>query len=294
MNEGRLQNELKNVERKLVFALQEHITSLEKQLSDKQQIIESLLHTNKNHDINNKRDDRSIKKIQNGNNTQVNKTISISNNNSQDKPTNIKSNLITSKTIKSNLKSNENDNIIIKKQNNSKPSENKKKQKNIKKSVVVIGDSIINNIEARGLGNKHHVKVKPFSGASSDDMKDFIKPSIRLKPDVVILHVGTNDLTRKEIDTVKNLEQIHKYIKDESPNTKLIISTLTTRNDRDDIENVVTKSNDVICSFCRRHDINIVDNNNIESQHLGLKKLHLNRKGTSLLALNFKNYIENL
>ena len=160
--------------------------------------------------------------------------------------------------------------------------------------VVVIGYSIINNIEARGLGNKHHVKVKPFSGASSDDMKDFIKPSIRLKLDVVILHVGTNDLTRKEIDTVKNLEQIHKYIKDESPNTKLIISTLTTINDRDDIENVVTKSNDVICSCCMRHDISVVDNNNIESRHLGLKKLHLNRKGTSLLALNFKNYIENL
>ena len=143
------QRELKNVEQKLVFTLQEHITSLEKQLTDKQQIIESLLHTNKNHDINNKRDDRSIKKIQNGNNTQVNKTISISNNNSQDKPTNIKSSLITSKTIKSNLKSNENDNIIIKKQNNSKP-ENKKKQTR-KKSVLVTGDSIINNIEARGL-----------------------------------------------------------------------------------------------------------------------------------------------
>ena len=65
-----------------------------------------------------------------------------------------------------------------------------------------------------------------------------------------------------------------------------------TRNDRDDIENVVTKSNDMICSFFRRHVINVVDNNNIESQQLGLKKLHLNRKGTSLLALNFKNYIE--
>ena len=124
-------------------------------------------------------------------------------------------------------------------------------------------------------------------------MKDFIKPSIRLKPDVVILHVGTNDLTKKEIETVKNLEQIHKYIKDESSNTKLIISTLTTRNDRDDIENVVTKSNDVICSFFRRHDINVVDNNNIESQHLGLKKLHLNRKGTSLLALNLDNIFSN-
>ena len=38
------------------------------------------------------------------------------------------------------------------------------------------------------------VKVRPFPGATTVDLLDFCKPSGRKKPDVVIVHVGTNDL----------------------------------------------------------------------------------------------------
>ena len=35
-----------------------------------------------------------------------------------------------------------------------------------------------------------------------------------------------------------------------------------------------------------------IDNGNIKESHLGMKKLHLNRKGNSFLAKNLLNYLE--
>ena len=36
--------------------------------------------------------------------------------------------------------------------------------------------------------------VKHFSGATTNCMEDYIKPSLRKDPNRIILHVGTNDL----------------------------------------------------------------------------------------------------
>ena len=40
----------------------------------------------------------------------------------------------------------------------------------------------------------HFQLIKSFLGAALDDMKDFIKPLTRRKPDTFILLVGTNGL----------------------------------------------------------------------------------------------------
>ena len=39
--------------------------------------------------------------------------------------------------------------------------------------------------------------VKQFSGARSNCMKDYIKPSLQEKPDHFILRIGTNDFNTK-------------------------------------------------------------------------------------------------
>jgi hypothetical protein len=38
------------------------------------------------------------------------------------------------------------------------------------------------------------VAVKSFSGSKIEDMKDYLKPLNRRKPDKIILHIGTNNL----------------------------------------------------------------------------------------------------
>ena len=57
----------------------------------------------------------------------------------------------------------------------------------------------------KGLGNNDKVYVKQFSGANIEHMKSYVIPSKSFDNDLVILHVGTNDLrekkTAKEIAT---------------------------------------------------------------------------------------------
>ena len=45
------------------------------------------------------------------------------------------------------------------------------------------------------------VKVRPFSGATIEDMYDYLKPMSRKCPDNIILHVGTNNAAREPART---------------------------------------------------------------------------------------------
>ena len=46
------------------------------------------------------------------------------------------------------------------------------------------------------------VKMRPHPGATTVDICDYIKPELRHKSDVIIIHCGTNDI-ENEINTVK-------------------------------------------------------------------------------------------
>ena len=47
----------------------------------------------------------------------------------------------------------------------------------------------------KGLSKSHNVKVKSYPGATSDDILDRIDDLLKVKPDCLLVHVGTNDLT---------------------------------------------------------------------------------------------------
>ena len=47
------------------------------------------------------------------------------------------------------------------------------------------------------------VVVKQFNGAKTKDMKSYVIPTVKQKPDNIILHTGTNDL--KTIDTSEKI-----------------------------------------------------------------------------------------
>ena len=67
-----------------------------------------------------------------------------------------------------------------------------------------IGDSILNSIDQHGLSNESFkVRVKNHPGATTN-ICDHLKPEIRKKPDVVITHTRTNDLS----SNTKSLENI--------------------------------------------------------------------------------------
>ena len=47
----------------------------------------------------------------------------------------------------------------------------------------------------RNFQKKNHVKIKINPGAATEDIIDYVKPSIRKKPDFLLVHSETNDLT---------------------------------------------------------------------------------------------------
>ena len=77
------------------------------------------------------------------------------------------------------------------------------------KRVIIVGDSILNGINEKGLSrNDDIVKVRPYPGATSEDLIDHIKLVTRRKPDIVVLHIGTNDSTNGITTQVKLQEVV--------------------------------------------------------------------------------------
>ena len=160
-----------------------------------------------------------------------------------------------------------------------------------KPMALIIGDSILNGIHesAIKLQNKT-VSIKPYSGATSEDICDYIKPEVRKCPETLLIHVGTNDLSRN-IKTVDNLKKIKDYVTSKSNNTKIIVSTITTRSDDPNLQGKAERMNSRIKKFALNNNIICVDNKNIEESCLSIKKLHLNKKGKQLLAYNFQKVL---
>ena len=169
--------------------------------------------------------------------------------------------------------------------------ETKPANQHIRKNIVVCGDSIVNSVDGLGLSSKKvKASVRCFPGATTEDFLDYVKPIAKKKPEHIILHVGTNDLTRKS-NTIENLVCVINEIKTLSKDTKVSVSSICLRKDKRDLELKVKSLNDEIEMFCKANHIDFLDNDNIDEGCLSKKKLHLNHKGTSRLAKNFKNYI---
>ena len=162
------------------------------------------------------------------------------------------------------------------------------------KRVIIVGNSILNGINEKGLSrNDDTVKIRPHPGATSEDLMDHIKPATRRKPDIVVLHIGTNDLT-DGINTQENLQEVVDILQLESNETKIALSSVVTRSDKSNMRLKVSTLNTSLKAFCAKNHIDLIDNSNVDASCLGAKKLHLNSKDNSYLANNFIRYFKNV
>jgi len=102
-----------------------------------------------------------------------------------------------------------------------------------KQHTVVIGDSILSKLQSWMMSNRaNKVKVDPHSGAVVEDLKDYINPILRRKPDNIILHIGTNNL-KKDIpnEIADKIVEIAEIIEENLPDCKIAISELITRSE---------------------------------------------------------------
>ena len=70
-------------------------------------------------------------------------------------------------------------------------------------------------------------------------------------------------------------------------------SSVVARGDINKEENIVS-TNNRIEKYCKGNEFFFIDDNNIDASCLNKNKLHLNRKGTSYLASNFRKHIFNI
>ena len=167
-------------------------------------------------------------------------------------------------------------------------------QSKTKTSVVVAGDSMIKYVKGWELSTgQQNVSVKSFSGATVDDMSDFLKPTLRKHPDKLIIHVGTNDIRKSDPKIVADKVTIlAKLFKKDSSNTEVVISSLVVRNDGLELTKKVQQTNILLKSNCISHDLGFLDNSNIDCSHLNYRGLHLNRDGSALLQNNIANILK--
>ena len=135
-----------------------------------------------------------------------------------------------------------------------------------------------------------NVIVRSFPGATTDDIKDYCKPIAKCKPDVCIIHVGTNDLKNKdELSIVENIVEVKELIEKISPRTKTVISTLTNRYDSEELLFKVKNVNNKLKQLYPNEDL--IDNDNLDQSSVNRGGLHLSRKGVIHLAYNVKQIL---
>ena len=111
------------------------------------------------------------------------------------------------------------------------------------------------------------------------------------KPNSIILHVGTNDLTN-DVNLLNNVKKIVNKTKKKSPNTKSCFSDIIIRTDKKNLEKPSVDTNARLKNFCKQKNLDLIVNNNLKENHLVKKKLHLNRKDDSIFAKNLIDFIE--
>ena len=177
-------------------------------------------------------------------------------------------------------------------------------QSNHNKAAVVIGDSMIKQIDCKRLQRAANgqysrgmrIRKETYRGARVDAMKHHVKPCLTSKPDRIILHIGTNDIgsTKDEKEIIKGIGDICEVIKQDSPNTKIALSTLVIRADKPDYKAKVQKVNKELAELCEYKNYDLIKHENIESRHLNPYGIHLNRHGSSVMASNFLSYLNNI
>ena len=160
------------------------------------------------------------------------------------------------------------------------------------RSTTIIGDSIVKGIQQHEMrkciakGDK--IYVKSFSGATTECMRDYVKPSLKFNPDLLILHTGVNNL-RSNKSAIVIAEDIVKLACDIKNNSNdVVISGLVGR--YDDLNVKLQQVNEILVSKCAERNLFYIDNSNITRQHLN-STMHLNYKGTCQLANNLLSCI---
>ena len=156
---------------------------------------------------------------------------------------------------------------------------------------MIVGDSMIKHVNGCEVSRDNSVKIRCHPGATTDDIIDYVRPTARKKPDMIIIHTGTNDIQNK-VNTLQKVRKVITTIKEIDVNNEIQIafSSVIHRDDQD-FEEEIKEINRKLENLCKGKRIKFI-NNNIDGSCLNRSKLHLNKSGTALLVKNFSQALK--
>ena len=134
-------------------------------------------------------------------------------------------------------------------------------RKIMKKTVLIVGDPMLNGIEESKLSKTRHIHVHPIPGGKIDNIKENLNDLFDKELQKVIIHVGTNNTmtdTPKEI--FEKLISLKHQIESILPKFEVAISSLIMRTD----EHKAAKINEEVSHLIKLANINFVENSNIK------------------------------
>ena len=158
-------------------------------------------------------------------------------------------------------------------------------------SVLIIGDSLIKNIDSQKL-TKKTVDKRMYPGKTSDQIcQEVHSIHMDVEPSHVIVHSGTNNLPSDSVEScVSKTENLALRIRDKFQTSKIGISSLTHREDIS-VSTKLSEVNEKLKEMSNRNGFHFIDNSRIDGSCLNGSKLHLNSKGSAYLATSFIKFL---
>ena len=168
-----------------------------------------------------------------------------------------------------------------------------------KKKILVIGDSHVNRINRRKLNysfKKAQCVVKPFSGAKIEDLEHYIIPNLKQQqPDIAVIHVGSNNVSYKILDTdarlfAENIVEIGKKCVEYGVEHVVISSIFVKESIR--LSSLILSINDVLCELCSTNNFHFISNGVIIfRKYLRGDGVHLREMRADIFASKIVHYI---
>lgn len=122
--------------------------------------------------------------------------------------------------------------------------------------ILLMGDSIIKNIDPRKISRRKTVKIC-LPGKRADQITAEVKSIAVTNPSHVIIHAGTNNLPTDSVrECAKHVEDLTTCVKERFPGAKFALSAITTRRDIALHEKIIDV-NKRLQELCTKHGLDL-------------------------------------
>ena len=153
--------------------------------------------------------------------------------------------------------------------------------------VIVVGDSLLNPINEKGMCKRHAVKVKNVPGGTT--ALDEIDTLVGHKPDCIIVYADTNGIT-KGINTLNMVKKSEKKVKVSFTQYNTGILELNITKQKQKIYLEVSDDNGSK-NYCSQTKLDFTDNLNIIENHLRVTLYLKTKKRIDMCASNLLKYL---